>query len=74
MCHGGTLEDLVKSRKEGLTEKHAAAFMVKLLETTQFIHGKGWFQQATSSTLVRYLKLSRNAYVRMALQVSCTTI
>lgn len=42
MCHGGTLEDLVNRRKEGLSETQAATFMMSLLKTTQFIHGKGW--------------------------------
>lgn len=59
MCHGGTLEDLVRSTKTGLSENQAAAFMLTLLETTNHIHGKGWslcVQQATSSTAVLLAK------------------
>lgn len=55
MCYGGTLEDLVNQRKEGLTEHQAASFMMTLLKTTGYIHGKGWcicVQQATNCTAV----------------------
>ena len=42
MCYGGTLEELVRSTKTGLTENQAAVFLMTLLETTNHIHGTGW--------------------------------
>ena len=40
MCTGGTLQDLV-AKARGLAEHQAAMYILKLLKTTQFIHGKG---------------------------------
>lgn len=62
MCYGGTLEDLVTSTQTGLTENQAAAYIMTLLETTKYIHGKGWslcVQQASG----RHFSTSSNAGV-----------
>lgn len=48
MCYGGTLEDLVRSTKAGLTDNQAASFTMTLLKTTKHIHGKGWSLCASS--------------------------
>ena len=38
MCYGGDVKQLAK---QGITEPQAAAYMLKLLETTQFMHATG---------------------------------
>ena len=50
MCYGGTLQDYVL-RLGGLTEIQAAAYIVKLLETTNFIHSKGLAHSVSSKDL-----------------------
>ena len=72
MCYGGTLQDHVLSLG-GYPENQAAAYMVKLLETTSFMHSKGLARSVFSKDFSPLHQTGRRNN-QNTMQVSCIMI
>ena len=72
MCFGGTLQDHVLSLG-GYPENQAAAYMVKLLETTSFMHSKGLARSVFSKDFSTLHQTGRRNN-QNTMQVSCIMI